>query len=765
MKKSVLLLGSAFASMCFAAPAVAQQSDNSQSSANGGEVTSSDIIVNGAIEFRNRTEDPNPVLSYDLEYFQRFEPVSVGEMLKRVPGVTFTSDVLEYDGVQMRGLPAGYTQVLINGRRAPGGESDRSFFVDRIPAELVERIEIVRSPRADQPSDGIAGTLNVVTKESATFQGGFAKGGLLINQDGGVRPSGALAYAGKLGEATSFWAAVNYQERRNPKKKVSLRFDNFTDGARDKTNSVFNNTELQQDTRDGTDISGNAEITHEFAGGGRLRVGGFIVDTDRNEDETSLTYEGGDLDFDEVATQHEEISQQTYAITADVQIPLGAVELGIAGGWNGFRDSTLTTAHEGGEEDLSDLEITEIDDLDTKDDEYTGTISLTYGTDTSLRIKGGVDLLSKTRDGSDIVTEFEDGEADDEEIDPAVNFRIKEKRYDPYIRLTYEPSDALSVDAGVRYEITRRTGINDGETTRYNTESLNPSLSLRYALTSVDAFRASVARTQRRPNYDLISPYEQEENPADGDITTGNPDLKNERAWGVDVGYERSLGSRGIFGVNFFYRHIKDLIELTATGEDVTDTEEDEDTGEETEVVTGSYYMPRNIGDGDVWGMEIDFSAPLTVLGLPDTGIFANYTYLDSETVDPFTGEKRRFNAQPHHVYNIGFIQTVKSVDASFGATISGRSKSLESNFDETVELSYTPDLEAFVEKRIGKNFVLRATVQNLLNRKKKEAFLKYDGDNYQDVLDNRAAGNVDEYELERERSGRLFQVTLRAAF
>src|SRR3546814_1357166 len=72
--------------------------------ADAGQIASTDahdIIVNGQIVFRNRTEDPNPVLSYDLEYFQRFEPVSVGEMLKRVPGVTFTSDVLEYDGVQI----------------------------------------------------------------------------------------------------------------------------------------------------------------------------------------------------------------------------------------------------------------------------------------------------------------------------------------------------------------------------------------------------------------------------------------------------------------------------------------------------------------------------------------------------------------------------------------------------------------------------------------------------------------------------------------
>ena len=51
---------------------------------------------------------------------------------------------------------------------------------------------------------GRASSADVAGASSATFSGGFAKAGLLINQDGGARPSGALAYAGKLGDATIF---------------------------------------------------------------------------------------------------------------------------------------------------------------------------------------------------------------------------------------------------------------------------------------------------------------------------------------------------------------------------------------------------------------------------------------------------------------------------------------------------------------------------------------------------------------------------------
>ena len=53
------------------------------------------VVVQGEITYRNRTTDIAPVLSYDLEYFQRFEPSTVGDMIKRLPSAVFVSDVHE----------------------------------------------------------------------------------------------------------------------------------------------------------------------------------------------------------------------------------------------------------------------------------------------------------------------------------------------------------------------------------------------------------------------------------------------------------------------------------------------------------------------------------------------------------------------------------------------------------------------------------------------------------------------------------------------
>lgn len=123
--------------------------------------TSDELIVYGTVVTRNRNDTVSPTLSYDLEYFQRFEPISAGDAMKRLPGVSFSSDMLEYDQVQLRGLPSNYAQVQINGQNMTGAGNDRVFFVDRIPAELIDGIEIIRSPSADQSSERFSLALTV----------------------------------------------------------------------------------------------------------------------------------------------------------------------------------------------------------------------------------------------------------------------------------------------------------------------------------------------------------------------------------------------------------------------------------------------------------------------------------------------------------------------------------------------------------------------------------------------------------------------------
>lgn len=265
-----------------------------------------EIVVTGNNVYRDRSDDINPTLTYGLDFFQRFEPSTVGEMLKRTPGVVFTSDVLEYDAVQLRGLDAAYTEVLINGRPIPGQGADRTFFVDRIPSELVERVEIIRSPSADMSSQGVAGSLNIILKDGAQLEGISTRlGTTYYGDDERFRGTGSVALA-DAGEGYDYWLGLNVQERRNPKQKLEKYFDD----------SQLEGFAYEDDTRDGTDSSLNGSVGFDVPNG-ELRFNGYYVYTDRTEEEYVREYEGSAVDpansdLVAVAQQEEDIDQTSW---------------------------------------------------------------------------------------------------------------------------------------------------------------------------------------------------------------------------------------------------------------------------------------------------------------------------------------------------------------------------------------------------------------------------------------------------------------------
>ncbi len=290
-----------------------------------GPVTESrDIVVLGRIRYRNRTDSAEPVLVYDTEYFQRFEPLTAGDALKRVPSVTFLSDVIESDGARLRGLDPGYTQILINGEKVPGSNVDRSFFLDRVPAELLERVEIVRSSSARRSGDAMAGTINIVLRDGYELDGGYVRAGGLLFDDGELKPTLGAVWGGAVGPGRLLVGGTA-QGRYNPKKKVSFRYGDSPENASDFETEEFDNREDQDDTRDGTDYALNA--TYGIEGETTdVEFGGLYVRTDRTETERSREYDdptavtgpvGGTVEGNLLTDQSEfeDIDQYNYALT------------------------------------------------------------------------------------------------------------------------------------------------------------------------------------------------------------------------------------------------------------------------------------------------------------------------------------------------------------------------------------------------------------------------------------------------------------------
>jgi outer membrane receptor protein involved in Fe transport len=767
-----LCLGAAFSASAQTAPAPATEEEDPI-------LRAETVVVQAEISYRNRSEETVQTLEYGQDYFQRFEPLTAGDALKRVPSVTFLSDVIESDGARLRGLDPGYTQILINGEKVPGSNADRSFFLDRIPAELIDRVEIVRSSSARRSGDALAGTLNIVLRNGYELDGGYIRAGGLLFDDGELKESLGAVYGGKLGPGRILLGA-NLQGRYNPKIKKSQRFGDSPENNPNFRTDDFDNREDQTDTRDGTDYSFNADYSIEAQDGLSMTFSGFYVKTERTEDERSFEYNDpvnvngpvrrtvpGNLLTDNANLA--DIDQENYSLRAVVKKDWSAGETQFKAGLANFDEAVYETEDEIDFDRTAPRYTGDLTVTDLTDEETFAEISHKFEASSSLDLEIGAFYQDKQRD-SDIRTQrnrfniastVRDGwnqfSNNPNEVRqpwtllapvPGGVSTVGEERLDAFAVVNGD-AGRLNWEAGLRYETTDVT-ITDLTVAPADQVQTNdfafflPSAHVKFDLTAADRLSASVARTMRRPNFNFISPALLEAELGDNDLL-GNPALEPETAWGLDVGYERRLGQQGVFGVNVFYRDVSDLIEVASTG-----TEGSEGPG--TFVL-----QPQNTGDGTVYGIEVDLSTPLTMFGLPDTGAFANFSWLDSEIDDAFGS--RRFNDQSEYVYNFGFIHDLDALDAAFGATYRKQGDAFGRVIGEEITTSYGADLEVFIEKRFGKQFTIRAVGSNLLNGSKDEVFNKFT--TIQDQIDR----SFDEYELESEEAGPVFQIMARYAF
>ncbi|MES2695076.1 MAG: TonB-dependent receptor plug domain-containing protein [Verrucomicrobiota bacterium] len=91
---------------------------------------------------------------------------NVGNFLRRIPGITGTTDEADTDSVQLRGMSSAFTAIDIDGVKYATANGGRGQSVQGIPTDMIERIEVVKSPTPDTDSDSLGGRINMVTKSA-----------------------------------------------------------------------------------------------------------------------------------------------------------------------------------------------------------------------------------------------------------------------------------------------------------------------------------------------------------------------------------------------------------------------------------------------------------------------------------------------------------------------------------------------------------------------------------------------------------------------
>jgi outer membrane receptor for ferrienterochelin and colicins len=138
------------------------------------------VARQGSTELRRAASFAKQI--YGREELDRYGDTNALDVMRRLPGVNVDSG-----GPRMRGLGSGYTQILINGDPAPPG-----FNLDQLSPSQIERIEVIKASTAEQSSQAVAGSINVILKEASRRSLSSLRLGLASGKD---RPLGNVNYS------------------------------------------------------------------------------------------------------------------------------------------------------------------------------------------------------------------------------------------------------------------------------------------------------------------------------------------------------------------------------------------------------------------------------------------------------------------------------------------------------------------------------------------------------------------------------------------
>ncbi|HEY5922315.1 MAG TPA: TonB-dependent receptor [Kofleriaceae bacterium] len=135
------------------------------------------IVVTGSLIDRRELTSPAPVTVLDKADLEGAGVSTIGDIIQNLPAQSNAINAQVNNGgdgstrVDIRGLGANRTLVLINGRRVvPGGTgADASVDLNAIPLAVIERVEVLKDgASAIYGSDAIGGVVNIITREDFT---------------------------------------------------------------------------------------------------------------------------------------------------------------------------------------------------------------------------------------------------------------------------------------------------------------------------------------------------------------------------------------------------------------------------------------------------------------------------------------------------------------------------------------------------------------------------------------------------------------------
>jgi outer membrane receptor protein involved in Fe transport len=567
------------------------------------------------------TSDHGATVTYEASFFDQYEPISALDMLRWIPG---TSDIIPAPrsggggggGGQQRGFGSGGDQVLINGKRLSGKSNDISSAVQRIQAQAVERIEVIRGTAAGLDVRTKGTLVNIILAEGTGDGAGSWQVHVSDYAEIGVKFDGLLSYGRSLGR---FKYLVSLEVGpQDSATSINGRERYFApDGAQTEQRRYLR-------TRDAsaTTFAGAAGWT--FSNGDTANFNVQLEDEDDDNRRTTSSTLTGSTET-ETALETELTDESEWEIGADMEnrIASGSLETRLILS-SSKRDGTETIAQISSITNVPDEALVSLDQEDT---ESIIRSSYTWDARDAHTLEVGAEGARNTLDQfTRLFERLPDGSLVAIDVFNA-DSEVVEDRYEAFGTHYWTMGSDTVLESGLNYEYSQieQSGIDVSSSRSFT--YLKPRFDFRWDRTDRDQVRATLERTVSQLDFsDFVASYNGREDQIEG----GNPELEPERAWQWQITYEHRLAEdNGVVSARLFYNDIEDHIASIE--------------------ITDGNAGPGNIGDAEHWGVEFKGSFRLGRIGVEGAVVDIVYKLQDSETTDPFTGERRELENKARH--------------------------------------------------------------------------------------------------------------------
>lgn len=197
--------------------------------------------------------------SYSIEHDLQGATGSISDVLKNLPSI----EIDALGGLSLRGDPN--VTILIDGKKSPLLAGSRADALEQIPADTIDRVEIITNPSAEFKAEGSGGIINIITKKTSEL--GYS-GAIRVNVGNDGRANVSLSGAGKLGKLS---LSGSYSERRDIRYRTgSLERTSGAQAIADQTSSAkATRWARQAKLSAGTEINDTNELELELSYAGR----------------------------------------------------------------------------------------------------------------------------------------------------------------------------------------------------------------------------------------------------------------------------------------------------------------------------------------------------------------------------------------------------------------------------------------------------------------------------------------------------------------